>query len=155
MDEAKREEIIKMLLADMSVMAISQEMGISAQTVRNAQKTSPEAQAVKLNTPTRLDKVAVVEEYEAGKLIPAILEEHNISRTKLYQILSKYSVPTRQTVQKDTRKRAMDEACAMYQQGWVIRQITADTGIHQPSLHEELARRGIPLRRPRKHANKP
>lgn len=151
MDPNKQAEIIKMLKGGMSPMAISQEMGISAQTVRNLQKTSPVAQAAKARTTSLINEIAIGEDYEAGEKIPDIMEKHSITRSKLYQILSKFSIPTRQTIQKDTRKRAMDEAISMYKQGFVIRKIKEDTGVHQPTLHDELAKRGVPLRRPRAH----
>lgn len=152
MDPKIEAEIMEMLKAGMSPMAIAQEMGLSIQTIRNVKKAlDPEAQASIPSATTGVNEVLVGEEYERGDQIPVILEKHSISRAKLYQILAKFSIPARRVENANARERAMEEAVSLYKQGVVIRQITADTGIHQPTLHAELARRSIPLRRPRGH----
>lgn len=150
MEQERKAEALKMYAAGISIPAIATELAMSAQAIRNMIKTDPEAQAVKPVTTTReYNDVLVAEAYESGMSIPKILEEFGIRRPQLYSILSKFSTPTRKVLQENTRKRAMDEAISLYKQGVVIRQITADTGIHQPTLHAELAKRGIPMRRPR------
>lgn len=146
MDQDKYNEAVAMNEAGISIPAIAHELEVSAQTIRNwfiAQGQS------KPSAPTPDKDVKVVEAYEAGIETHQILSDFEIDRGRLYYLLSKYSVPTRQRALEKGRARALDEACAMYEQGYVIRQITEDTGVHQPTLHAELARRDIPLRRPR------
>lgn len=146
MDQDKYNEAVAMNEAGVSIPAIAHELDVSAQTIRNW--FTAQGQETPSTTKSPKD-VSIAEAYEEGMPIPQILVKFEIQRPRLYAILAKFSVPTRQMVLEDTRKRAMDEACAMYEQGFVIRKITEDTGIHQPTLHAELARRGIPLRRPR------
>lgn len=146
MDQDKYNEAVAMKEAGVSIPAIAHELEVSAQTIRNWFKAQGQDPPDALKSPK---DISIAEAYEEGMPIPQILAKFEIGRPQLYNILSKYSVPTRQVILENTRKRAMDEACAMYEQGFVIRQITEDTGIHQPTLHAELARRGIPLRRPR------
>ena len=150
--EEKRREIIQMHSKGMSHRAISQEMGVSVQTVRNYVKADPDAQPPEPSATTDVNEPLIAEEYERGDQIPIILAKHGIARAKLYQILSKFSIPARRIENANARERAMEEAVSMYKQGVVIRQITSDTGIHQPTLHAELAKRGVPLRRPRVHS---
>ena len=148
MDPKIEAEILKMA-EDLSVPAIAEEMGVSAQAIRNLLKRHEKAQGEKIPAPTNPQDVLIAEAYENGEEIPLILARFDIRRARLYSILSKFSVPTRQVQQKMAKDRAMDEAISLYEQGVVIRQITEDTGVHQPTLHAELARRRIPLRRPR------
>jgi transposase-like protein len=148
MSDIKKQEAMEMAKAGMSVPVIAHEMDVSPQTIRNWLKAQGQEQPTA--TKDVLAKEAeVIEAYEAGVAVATILKQFDIERAKLYYLLSKYSVTTRQTTLKDSRKRALDEACQMYKDGFVIRQITEDTGVHQPTLHAELARRGIELRRPR------
>ncbi len=151
MDPRIESEIIEMYSKGISIPAIASETGRSAQTIRNLIKTNPKAQAAKPIAVKSVDEVKVAEAYTSGERIPVILEKFGIQRPRLYYILSKYSVPTRQVDRENARSRAMEEAISLYKQGVVIRQITQDTGIHQPTLHAELAKRGIELRRPRAH----
>ena len=145
MDQEKANEILNMYTKGMSIPAIMSEMGVSRGTVQRIVK----AQGGEKPSAPKLDEVGVVESYEAGEPIGKILADFGIGRPKLYYLLSKYQVASRKVSMETARSRAMDEAISLYQQGVVVRQITEDTGIHQPTLHAELARRSIPLRRPR------
>lgn len=146
MEQEKVKEAMDMVKAGISVPAVANELGISAQTIRNWMKAHGQ---VKPSATSTEKEVLIVEAYERGDTIATILKEYGLERSKLYYLLSKYSVETRAVQMATGRVRMMEEAIALYKQGLVIRQITEDTGIHQPTLHAELAKRGIPLRRPR------
>lgn len=145
MDEVKFAEAKAMEEAGISRPAIAHELGVSTQTIRNWFRS----QGHDKPSATTPEEIQIVEAYEAGELTAKILAMFDIDRGRLYYLLSKHSVETRKVQREEGRKRALDEACSLYKQGYVIRQIVEDTGIHQPTLHAELARRGIPLRRPR------
>jgi len=150
MEQAKREEILQMLGHGMSPRAIAEEMGVSVNVVRDLAKEPAEAQGgVKPSATTIERHDAVAKAYEDGWPVAKILDEFAIGRTQLYAILAKFEIPTRKVTFEDARARAKDEAVELYKQGVVIRKITEDTGIHQPTLHAELAKRGVPFRRPR------
>jgi transposase len=152
MEQAKQEEILQMLDQGMSTRAIAEEMGVSVNTIRDFAKGDGKAQGgAKASTTNAERQDQVAKAYESGMPVAKILETFQIGRPQLYAVLAKFEVPTRKITHEDSRKRAMDEAISMYQQGVVIRKITEDTGIHQPTLHAEIAKRGIPFRRPRAH----
>lgn len=84
--------------------------------------------------------------------VVSVLKKYDISHTQLYAFLCASGVSTRRYELgllgvKDLR---LDNAIQMYKDGYFVRVIVEETGIHQPQLHAELARREIPMRRPRK-----
>ena len=147
MEQEKLKELMEMHRAGMSTPAISHELDVSPQTVRNVIRTYGSDEGTE-DSPSR-NEVKIVEQYEEGLPIKEILVEHEITRPQLYYILEKYSIPTRKAKLELGRQRQLDEAIELYKQGMVIRRITEETGVHQPTLHAEIARRGVPLRRPR------
>jgi len=145
--EARNTEIINMHLAGLDPRAIAAEMDVSEGTVRKVIKESGvEAQARESGLPT----VAITEKYTSDVQVSEILREFGITYTQLYRILAEENVPIRKVANADARARQLDEAVALYEQGVPIHQIVSDTGINQPTLHAELHKREVPLRRPRK-----
>ena len=147
MEDSLVEELDRMLDAGLKVAMIAEELEISEGTVRNRMsqrgiKAQGQAEpAFSLN---------VVEMYNEGASIREIREKHRISVTQLYNILARHNVPVRKSANAGARQRQIDEAIQMYEDGVGIAVIVAETGVSQPTLHQEVHSRGIALRRPRK-----
>lgn len=148
MDDAKVNEMGDMWDAGLNLTQIAQEMGTSTAVVRKALTLSGKTG---FSEDDKLEKdQEVINMYNEGLSIKVITLKQGISVTKLYNILAKHKVPIRSIVQQPTRDRQLEEAVAMYEDGVVLHQIVSDTGVPQPTLHAELHRRGIKLRRPRR-----
>jgi AraC-like DNA-binding protein len=129
---------------------IAEELEISESTVRRVMK--------KQNLSTRRDHTlldlvdtdALLEQYLRWDPIAKILSTHEITRPQLYYILRQTGTVARTKDVNWTEAQAnrLAHAIQLYKDGWRISDITQETGIHQPQLHEELARLQIPLRRP-------
>jgi len=143
--EDRNKEILLMNEAGLTPEAIADEMGLSPAAIRSIVKKSG------LKTQPRKAGYSVqdvIRDYEEGKALQSISAEYGISISTIYQVLSENDVPIRKIKFANTRQRQLDEAVAMYEGGAKISVITAETGIHQPTLHTELSRRNVPLRRP-------
>ena len=144
MDVAREKEIVQMYKGGIKVGAISDEMQLSATAVRRILKKH----GIDLDySQTGVDEDAVIERYLTNEPIPNILKDHKITYGKLYGILSRHGVPTRKALNNPGHEMALERAIEMYKEGHYLWQIAEETGVAQPTLHRELHRRKIPLRR--------
>lgn len=146
-NEERDIEIVQMHQAKLSNVAIAEEMDVSVSTVKRVLK---EAGLKAQPRDAGLPIAQIIDEYQTERPIKAILGQFEISYTKLYMILAENDVPVRRDTQAIARERQLDEAVAMYKMGSPLYKIVADTGVSQPTLHAELHKREVPLRRPRK-----
>lgn len=149
--DTKIQEILAMWdSGKMSVKEIALEVELSEGTVRKA--------LLGAHRPTkrlskRPDEQNIVDAYlDETQTVGAILSTYNLSYPMLYTVLARNSIPLRKSVQAPGRKMMLDAAVEMYEAGAPIWDIMRQTGISQPTLHGELHKRGILLRRPRKSA---
>lgn len=77
--------------------------------------------------------------------VRAVLKKWKISNNTLYAILEDRGEPVKRKDNK-IRNQHLEIAVQMYMQRFPLKQITAETGIHAPSLYEELQTRGIETR---------
>jgi transposase len=112
--------------------------GVAIQTQRGA--------ASKLNK-QQIDDI--VTRYQNGERIVTLLGEYGLSYTSFYTLLRNQGLdyPTWKGEQNDTSRVRLQVAVSLYTDGAPIKVIIAQTGVHQPMLHQELYRLGIPLRR--------
>lgn len=98
----------------------------------------------------------VVSDYKTATFsVKAICARNAIMTAQLYAILTRTGTPRRtgsETVEKaselaSARVAQLDDAVARYKNGDKISSIIFHTGVSQPTLHQELHRRGITTRR--------
>jgi len=148
MEEGVKHEIAAMWDAGMTIPAIANELGTSAQTIRNLLKSLGKDTSRAAKKPA-VDEVAVCEEYTAWRPIPEILKKHDISYTILYRILREGKVTLRKVSETEITNVRLDRAVDLYIAGSPLWAIKQETGVAQPTLHAELHKRGVTLRRPR------
>ena len=141
------EEILAMYDAGMKVPGIASEMGLSAQTVRRILKSRGKETTRKSRA--AVDEEAIVQAYQDGEPVPALLAKHSISYAILYKILSEHKIPTRKVLFGESTRTIYDRAVELYVAGAPLWAIKQETGIAQPTLHAKLHERNVPLRRPR------
>lgn len=146
MDDSKVQEMLVMFDSGIGVAGIANEFGVSTQTVRRILKDHGKETSRK---PRTLDDEAVIQMYQDGKPVPEILTRHTITYGTLYRILGEHEVPTRQVAYAKSALKILDRAVELYVAGAPLWSIKQETGIAQPTLHAELHKREIPLRRPR------
>jgi transposase-like protein len=147
MDPVKLAEAVQMFDSGMTVAAIAEELEMSTQTIRLGLKGSGRS-LVKPSIHLADEKV-VVEAYQNDEPIPTIMEQYGLTYTTLYSILRRHNVPTRKVASAPAQADRLKVAIEMYQRNVVLWKIKQETGIAQPTLHNELHRLGIPLRRQR------
>ena len=147
MEEGKVQEVLAMHDAGISISNIASEMLISNQTVRRVLKEHGKDTSRKPKT--SVDPEAISQDYLDGRPIPEILSKFNITYTVLYKCMTACGVPTRKVSDTETNKVRLNHAVEMYVAGAPLWSIRQETGIAQPTLHNELHSRDIPLRRPR------
>lgn len=144
MDQSREQEIVEMHKAGLGLGAIAEELGLSTTAIRSVlQKYGISTRKIFATK----DEDEIIEEYLAEGPIPEILRKHTITYGKLYSILARHGIPTRKVLNKEGRKLALNRAVEMYEEGYPIWKITEETGVHQPTLHTELHKRGVQLRR--------
>jgi len=137
-------EIVEMHEGGLTLKSIADEMGISSTAVRNIlKKYGKETSRVVVD----YDEEDIIQQYVSNEPVPQILEDNNISYAQLYTILRNHKVPTRKAIRQDVKQERLAQAVELYQDGVPLWNIKEETGIHQPTLHAELHRRHIPLRR--------
>lgn len=154
LSEETRAEIVQMLESGVLPQVIAQEVGVGASTVYGIRdELGLERRARDPLEGIPVDDV--VADYKAGKLISWICAKYKLDTSKLYQILAKMNVPTHKYAPEEhaTRQRALDEAVAMYEGGLKIHVIVKESGVHQVALHQELRKRGVPLRNKERKTN--
>lgn len=144
MDAKREEEIVEMFDGGVGTAGIAEEMGVSVTAVRNIlQKYGRDTSG-----PRILPKEdEIVEEYTRGDPAPVILNKHRITYSQLYGVLSRHNIPTRRISETEARVKRLDTAVEMYLAGAKLWEILNETGIAQPTLHAEIHKRGLPLRR--------
>jgi transposase-like protein len=147
MDPAKLTEALQMFDSGMTVAAIAEELEISTQTIRLGLKGS--GRSLVKPSAHQADEEAIVIAYQNDEPIPAIMQQYELTYTTLYSILRRHNVPTRKFVAAPSQADRLKVAVEMYQRNVVLWKIKQETGIAQPTLHNELHRLGIPLRRQR------
>jgi transposase-like protein len=147
MDASIEGELIRMFKAGLPVDSIAEELEVSISTVRNVLKrhglTKDDIK------PTQAVSQAAAD-YTNGISIPEILKKHNLTYSKLYGLLNRMDIPLRKSENNNAHALALQKAIEMYQAGSPLWKIVEETNIAQPSLHAELHKQNIPLRRPRK-----
>lgn len=144
MDKTTRTEVLMLHGKGMKARAIAVELAIPVSDVIHV---------------IGVDEDAVIEDYRTLMHLPvkAIAEKHGIKTATLYAILDRSGIPRRTTTdaiaidaagtQANGRKAQLDDAVARYVRGEKIRTIVRETGVAQPTLHYELRRRNVQLRR--------
>lgn len=144
------DEIVQMLKEGFTPNEISEETGWAKGTIRKIRREAG-FYGRHIDPLRGLDTDAIVTEYREGERVLDICIKHEINSQKFYKILALIGEPlrTKDPTYQEARARAMEEAVQMYKDGWYIYDITEETGIGQVSLHKEVKKRDIPLRRPR------
>lgn len=146
MDQQKIRDILDMWDKGLTASQIADELEISATTVRTEVKRSGRNVHKPKNHPNEAE---IVSRYANGAPIPELLQKYGVSYPQLYNMLARNDVPIRRAAQAQGRVKMMETAIEMYEKGVAIWKISQETGVAQPTLHAELHKRGIPLRRPR------
>lgn len=145
-------EIEQMYEAGIPVADIAEEHNISAAYVyqllaRTGAKVGGGFGDRMLGRLTEREKAGIIQDYIDGEIpVFQILGKYGIRHTQLYNLLMIAGVPTRATAREPVHIKIKDAAIEMYKDGYPIKQIVAETGISQPTLHYEVHKRGIPLR---------
>lgn len=146
MDESKIQEMLVMFDAGISVVGIANEFGVSTQTTRRILKDRGKETGHKTRV---VNEDAIARAYQEGTPVPDILATHKITYAVLYKILADHEIPTRKAEHRGMGTSILDRAVELYEAGVPLWSIKQDTGVAQPTLHSELHRRGVALRRPR------
>ena len=136
---------------DIAVSDIAEMMSVSETTIYRVLKDNninPKRASTFMDT---VDTEGIVGMYKDFFPLNKIAEKYSITLSQIYYILRTVGVPPR-SKQNDAltdRQARLDTAIQMYEDGFFIQEIRDETGIAQPTLHEELRRRKVPFRRPR------
>lgn len=144
MNKEREIEIVEMHEGGLTLKGIAEEMDISVTAVRNVLK--------KYSRPTHKIAAAyneedVIAQYVANEPVPEILATNKLNYAQLYRILQQHGIPTRRSIEADTKQDRLEHAIELYQEGEPLWYIKEETGVHQPTLHAELHKRHITLRR--------
>lgn len=93
----------------------------------------------------------VIDRYMAKDNIADICEDASISISHMYEILRGAGIQTHQESGEAQRIQRMNDAITMYQKRVPIYEISEATGVSGYALNIEIHKRGLPLRRPRRH----
>jgi len=151
--DALVEEIVEMVQAGAPPTAIAEELGLSKVYVYDLMnRAGVKPIAVKGSWIAELgDEVVaeIVNAYTKGEVVRTILDKYELSYTKMYTILRHMGIEAREVIdqKQQSRRERLDAAVNLYEEGAPIHLITADTGIGQPQLHNELRARKVTLRR--------
>lgn len=149
-------EIIEMgNTGQMSAGAIAAEVNVSTQTVISVLREYgvPIGPAGRTKLTDRMEPQALedlLERYTGSEEpIRVLLEDFGLTHGQLYNILAQTGTPRRRYTREKIqgRKDQFMHAVEMYAEGHPLWKIKEETGVHQPQLHAELHRRGVPLRR--------
>ena len=144
------DDIVTMLQQGFSPQEVSEEAGWSIGTIYKIQRAEG-IHGRHLAAIEHVDQDAFLQDYRGGMRVVEVMTKYNLHSLAFYKLLTILGEPTRRRdpLNLEARKRQLDEAIAMYEQGFLIYEIESETGVAQPTLHKELHARGIPLRRPR------
>lgn len=149
--DSEKTEVVNLIEDGISVADVAEHMSVSTNTIYGIlrkNKVSTKRAATLVDT---VDQEQLIQDYNDLYPLRVIAEKHQISTSQIYYILRSNNIPARSKsgLMTEIRAERLDTAVRMYQDGFYIHEITAETGIHQPTLHQELHNRKVPLRRPR------
>jgi len=149
--DSDRKEVVNLVQDGISVADVAEHMGVSDNTIYGIirkESVSPKRAATFLDS---VNSEQIVQDYNDFYPLKQIADRHEISLSQVYYVLRSNNVPARSkgNMASDIKAETLDTAVRMYQDGFYIYEITAETGVHQPTLHQELHQRKVPLRRPR------
>jgi len=144
MNKERELEIVEMHEGGLALNGIAEEMDISVTAVRNVLKKYGRATH---RVVASFNEEDVIAQYVANEPVPDILTTNNLNYAQLYHILQQHGIPTRKSIEADVRQERLNHAIELYQDGQPLWLIKEETGIPQPTLHAELHKRHIPLRR--------
>ena len=146
MEEDKIQEILLMHDAGITPANIAAELNASVQTVRRLLKERGREPLSKVKP---LDEEGIAKAYQAGESVPKILKDFHINYGVLYRVLQENEVPLRKVAGASVTNMRIERAVELYLAGAPLWSIKQETGVPQPTLHAELHKREITLRRPR------
>lgn len=153
-----RGEIKEMTTAGMAVKKIASELELSVPSVYRvlAEEGMKPSKAV-MKVTDRLsedDLDDILEKYYDFAPVGEILFEYGLNHNQLYQILQDMNLEPRrkQSQTKEAKGLMIDHALDLYANDpdMTVDQIVQETGVSQPTIHNEIARRGLEKRRPRR-----
>jgi uncharacterized protein YerC len=142
--DAEYAEIKIMLEAGVRTSVVAEETGHATTTIARVRKEL--GIPLYKEDPYAGDDVdAIVQDYRAGMRVADICIKYKFGYAKLYNLLAAVGEPTRtrSPSHRAGKARALEEALAMYEGGYMIRTIAAETGVSQVTLHAEIERRGV------------
>lgn len=156
--EEMRGEIKDMTEAGLAVKKIALELELSVPTVYRilAEEGMRPAKAVVkvIDKLTEEELEDILERYYDFEPVGEILFQFGLNHNQLYQILADMNLePRRQQSQTVEAKGMMiDHAIDLYinDPDMTVDQIVQETGVSQPTIHNEIGRRGLEKRRPRR-----
>jgi len=147
-----REEVIQMYESGLVVSDIADEMGVPKSAITEILREAGiiQKQGRKLSTSnlTEEERQEVIDSYVNGTTAVSLIAQYGITWNALYRLLEEAGIPYKEykQIERGARHQRLDRAVEMYQGGARLWEIQNETGIRQPVLHNELHRRGIPLR---------
>lgn len=146
-------EIIDLFTAGYTINDISETHRVGASVVLNVLRYHGVITS-RTGRPTILDKwnaedlETIVERYKSGEHMGAIRTDYGITQGQLRGILDALGIPARKLLKEAVVSLAerLDEAVRMYQEGFLLLEIQAETGVAGVQLYDALRRRKIPTR---------
>lgn len=130
--------------------AIATELGVSLNTVYRVLREADLIGSILSPERAHLSEEAaakMIEEYLGNGDVGELMKKYSLSQASFYRVLRDNNVPTRNELAQEQRRRALDDAISMYQQGIKIWRITQVTGISGYKLNKAIHDRDIPMRR--------
>jgi hypothetical protein len=139
------------------VTTIANELGVEVIAVRAAMLNIQGAR-----TDAEVEQ-AIIKDYVEHPELPmkTICIKHLRNIAQAYAILDRHGIPRRRTQMAYSaesvaaKKAQLNDAVARYELGETIASIVHNTGVSQPTLHYELHRRGVEMRRSRRTPQQP
>lgn len=149
--DAEKLEVVNLSRDGITAPDIAEHMGVSDNTVYGIlrrHKMSPRRASTFMDV---VDVEKIVADYLDFYPLTLVASRNEISVSQVYYVLRQEKIPARSKgVDVVTQRGEMlDTAVRMYQDGFYLYEIKEETGVHQPTLHQALHERKIPLRRPR------
>lgn len=153
--DEKREDVRRMSESGLIPAAIASELEISVSSVYAIlnELGAPATRQYAKTSRRKLTEDEIEEfiyRYNDMEPILDLLVEFDLTHTQMYMMLQERGITprSRQNHNVAARQAALDHAVSLYAEtNMTLREILDETGIHQPILHAEVHRRGIPLRR--------
>ena len=157
MTQEVRAEMIDMHNNDLTPFDISKEMEVSLSTVYKVLRASDlEPNSTpgtgKFHTLSPEDIEEMIDRYHGQESVVDIISTYGLHYNQFYEILRMVGLQPRRNIatNRQARRDQLDHAIDLYENSdMTIAEITLETGVHQPTLHLEIKKRGVPLRAPR------